>query len=153
MIFLNMRLRNKTTANTSFNEVPTIVKTLLEKLLECIITYKENENVLLLPTPIPSRLWLLTTPIFYFQQVVSAFTIPLTTPSLVKTSLKKTNVGRPVIYSPACLLDVSSVNPLNLLSLCLLLLSTMVKASKKGKWLKNWLLPKKKTFSVLKTFI
>ena len=47
----------------------------------------------------------------------------------MKTSLKKTNVGRPVIYSPACLLDVSSVHPLNLLSLCLLLLSTMVKES------------------------
>ena len=76
---------------------------------------------------------LLTTPIFYFQQVVSAFTIPFTTPSLVKTSLKRTNVGRLVIYSPACLLDVSSVHPLNLLSLCLLLLSTMVKERKKGK--------------------
>ena len=96
---------------------------------------------------------LLTTPIFYFQQVVSAFTIPLTTPSQVKTSLKRTNVGCPVIYSPACLLDVSSVHPLNLLSLCLLLLSTMVKESKKGKWLKNWSLPKEETFSVLNTFI
>ena len=47
--------------------------------------------------------------------------------------LEKTNVGRPVIYSPACFLDVSSVHPLNLLSLCLLLFSTMVKERKKGK--------------------
>ena len=50
-----------------------------------------------------------------------------------ETSLKRTNVGCPVIYSPACFLNVSSVHPLNLLSLCLLLLSTMVKESKKGK--------------------
>ena len=86
----------------------------------------------------------------FFIFTKSAFTTPTTTPSLVKTSLKRTNVGCPVIYSPACLLDVSSVHPLNLLSLCLLLLSTMVKESKKGKWWKNWSLPKEETFSVLK---
>ena len=70
----------------------------------------------------------------FFIFTRSAFTTPLTTPtttpSHVKTSLNRTNVGCPVIYSPACLLDVSSVHPLNLVSLCLLLLSTMVKERK-----------------------
>ena len=63
-------------------------------LSDGVINGTRNGNVLILPTPIPSSLY--TTPlmtlIFDFHLVVSSLTtpstIPTTTPSLVKTSLK-----------------------------------------------------------------
>ena len=70
----------------------------------------------------------------------------------VKTIFKWYNVGCPVIYSPACLLDVSAVHPLNLSSLCLLLLSIIVKESKS---VNDWkrVLRKEKSHLVLKTLL
>ena len=63
-------------------------------LSDGVINGIRNGNVLILPTPIPSSLYMtpLVTPIFDFHLVVSSLTtpstIPTTTPSLVKTSLK-----------------------------------------------------------------